>query len=375
MAALDTDLDPWGPDPQHPWDLARAQTSAAAPRRGSTSTTQDNDGAFLRLSGIVGGGLPWDLIETDPVALASDPSGARTEYFPLIRSFHSLGFVQDRVAILASLAPDASPLLADFVRWFRPTQSFTEAHIHLQVPLYQILRVAAHLIFWGKARLIMPVCMRNVLTMHPAVDLTSLVDPASPLVAEYTRQSQSGGPPLLDFVAAVTTGPPRFLQMCIPTKELRNAYLDAAGFLVSRGVLVQLQTYVYLKIPSILVRVPGLTLADFEQLCGAEGAPALLGATAGASGSLGAPRPEQRKCVLPAHVPWHLLPQAVRDWVRLMAASFPVGHIAAVFERVAPYLNGRFHTNEICFRTGVSRKDLKSVLAAYASELITVLHE
>ncbi|ORZ40960.1 nitrogen permease regulator of amino acid transport activity 3-domain-containing protein [Catenaria anguillulae PL171] len=337
-----------------PWDLARPRPTP----------------------GLVNN-LPWDALEPDPVALAADPGGAsRPGYFPLIRSYHSLAFVGDRDAILARLPSDASPLVADFVRWFKPSVSFTEAHIHFQVPLYQLLRVAAHLIFWGMARLIHPISLRSVVAVDPECDMVQLSiaashPDASPLARDF--HNQFPGLDLIDFISQLTTGPPRFLSAHVPSRDLRSTYQDAVAFLVARGILIQLHTFVLLKVPAILVRMPHLSLSDFEQLCGTEGSSAVLGATAGASGAQGMPRPEQIKCTLPATIPWVDMPLGVREWVRLVAATQP-GNLAAVFERVAPYFTGRFHTDEIMYRTGTVRKDLKAVLAAYAGEVVTVLH-
>ncbi|KAI9168245.1 Nitrogen permease regulator 3 [Blastocladiella emersonii ATCC 22665] len=321
-------------------------------------------------------GLPWDWVDPDPVAVAVDPASVRPGFFPLIRSYHSLALVEDREVVLRSLPADASPLVAEFVRWFRPHMSFTEAHIHFQVPLYQVLRVAAHLLFWGKARLVHPVSLRNVVALDPDADLREVLagaDVPGSLAREFRdRFAATANLDLTELLVALSTGSPRFLSAHVPNRELRSAYIDAVALLVARGVLVQLHTYVYLKVPEILVRVPGLALSDFEQLCGAEGAPAVLGATAGYSGAAGAPRPEQLKCTLPAGIKWEDMPAGVRDWVRLVGATQP-GNLAAVFERVAPYFTGRFHTDEIMYRTGTPRRDLKAVLAALPSLPDTVI--
>ncbi|KAJ3368026.1 Nitrogen permease regulator-like 3 [Allomyces arbusculus] len=363
--------------------------------------------------------------EPDPCAAALGIDAAdRGAYFPLIRSYHSLALVGDRDAVLRALPSDASPLVRAFVQWIHPNQSFVEAHLHFQVPLYQILRVAAHLIRWGKARIIHPVAFKNMFQVHPDLDLRQLVAPSAASAARMPHAASlpvtdwdarvggavfdedlpgSGAPlrpttstatgdvpapdaptlaaefrrmfPTLDLLTVIADLTSKRTLFSAPTPDERNLALQAAALLVARGALLQVHRYVYLKVPEILARVPGLALADFEQLCGAEGAPAVLGAAAGVSGAAGAPRPEERKCVLPVGAGgagWAAVPKGVREWVKMVGSSNPA--YAATFERVALYFTGRFHTDEIAYRTGVERKELNRVLSAYAQELITVMH-
>ncbi|KNE68645.1 hypothetical protein AMAG_12811 [Allomyces macrogynus ATCC 38327] len=322
---------------------------------------------------------PWAGSDDEYVGFEPDPCAAalgidaadRGAYFPLIRSYHSLALVGDRDAVLRALPSDASPLVRAFVQWIHPNQSFVEAHLHFQVPLYQILRVAAHLVRWGKARIIHPVAFKNVFQVHPDLDLRQLVAPSA---ASARLPHAASFPVVTDWDARVGGAVVRAFSA--PTPDERNLALQAAALLVARGCLsCKCIGTVYLKVPEILARVPGLALADFEQLCGAEGAPAVLGAAAGVSGAAGAPRPEERKCVLPVGAGgagWAAVPKGVREWVKMVGSSNPA--YAATFERVALYLTGRFHTDEIAYRTGVERKELNRVLNAYSQELITVMH-
>ncbi|KAJ3295965.1 hypothetical protein HDU76_006774 [Blyttiomyces sp. JEL0837] len=61
-----------------------------------------------------------------------------------------------------------------------------------------------------------------------------------------------------------------------------------------------------------------------------------------------------------------------RDWINRIAVFQPAP-VAAVFLRLVPYFNGRFHSEEIIFRESMPRKDFKLVLSRYREFLITIM--
>ena len=73
---------------------------------------------------------------------------------PSLRPYHGLLLLQVAEDIIKTLLPDSSTLLIRFIQTVTPNTSFEQLQTILDCTLSQIYRMAAHLHFWGQARVI-----------------------------------------------------------------------------------------------------------------------------------------------------------------------------------------------------------------------------
>jgi hypothetical protein len=264
-------------------------------------------------------------------------------YHPLIRSYQSLVWLQEPGVILSSLPIDASPLIRQLLEWMRPSVSFAEAHVHLKVPLFQILRAVAHFIYWGKAKLIHPISLRNVYALNSKFPLHKYLTFENPVVQKIHLQCP--GIDIVEFLYTVGAGPPRALSTLVTNREGRQSILEATAILMTHDILIQYHSYVYLKYGSLHHQTLNDTMYSVD--------------------------PDSTIQVLKD---WTGMTSTERDQVIQSLSTSVSNSLANLFLRVVPYLNGCYHADEIAYRAEISRRELRAVLATYATDLITVMH-
>ncbi|CAG8477829.1 9559_t:CDS:2 [Ambispora gerdemannii] len=141
--------------------------------------------------------------------LDNDRDGYEYAHFPVIAPYHTLLLLEDPEEILKSMPLDANPTLVQLVQILTPTQRLAELSTALDCSLAHIYRIAAHLIYWRKAKLIDVISVRNVY----AVNFSHIID----------RD-------IFGFLASLST--PKPYASIIPSKDLRTMYLEAITFLL-----------------------------------------------------------------------------------------------------------------------------------------------
>jgi len=90
--------------------------------------------------------------------------------FQNIRPYHGL-LVFDLQETKNSLNASASTSIIIFLNACRPTKSFKSISSDIHMPLNHIFAIARHLIAWGKACIIYPLCESNIYMVAPSSDL------------------------------------------------------------------------------------------------------------------------------------------------------------------------------------------------------------
>jgi len=264
---------------------------------------------------------------TNPVneSVASIYGVGAYEYdkYPVLCPYHTLLLLEDPEEVLKSMPLDSNPTLVQLVQILTPTQSLQELHMLLDCSLAQIYRLAAHLIYWRKVKLIHAIHARNVYAVSPVADMDKLKE----LEGDFKLHIQSVD--LATLLAQLSSAKP--LYMVAPSKEVRQQYCEAITLLLKFDIVIQLHMYLVL-LPSTKEMSPNSVSED------------QLGTSPG------------------------------DDWVKRFASEKAPREVAELFERLVPYLNGRHHTEEIMFREGVTRKQLNLVLKYYADFIVTLYH-
>lgn len=98
-------------------------------------------------------------------------AGYEYDHYPVLCPYHTLLLLEDPEEVLKNMPLDASPTLVQLVQILTPTQSLQELHLLLDCSLAQIYRLAAHLIYWRKAKLIHTISARNIYVVSPNAKL------------------------------------------------------------------------------------------------------------------------------------------------------------------------------------------------------------
>jgi hypothetical protein len=126
---------------------------------------------------LVNSFIPLSLSLRDPTVHPNTP----------IRPYQTLLLLKDESVILRSLPRDASPQLHRLIAVANPLKSFEELYIESGIPLAQLYRLAAHLVYWGCGRVVDTLTKHNMYMVHPGADLR----PRSSHAMEF--QSKFGG--------------------------------------------------------------------------------------------------------------------------------------------------------------------------------------
>ena len=136
--------------------------------------------------------------------------------------------------------PDSSPDLLRFVGFCKPSKSFQDMQIELNVPLSQIFRMAAHLMYWKIGKIVSTMTTTNVYC----------IDPKAKITGDLARQFQVDFPSF-DLLSEIE----RF-GLHKPLKEhlaeismTHKQFSDVLVWLLRHNLLMQLFMYLVLIIP------------------------------------------------------------------------------------------------------------------------------
>ncbi|XP_028395265.1 GATOR complex protein NPRL3-like isoform X2 [Dendronephthya gigantea] len=106
-----------------------------------------------------------------------------------MRPYHTVLMLVDEVSLSASLPDDCSPDLIRFVKNAKPSKSFQVLSQDTDIPLSLIFSIAAHLVYWGKARIIYRIVENNVYVVSPAASIHLKSQIAKQFAVEYPGMS------------------------------------------------------------------------------------------------------------------------------------------------------------------------------------------
>ena len=161
---------------------------------------------------------------------------------PLLLPHWALLLLDDVDSILAQLPPGASPLLVRFVKAIRPTTPFGQLSEGLSASLHDVSILAKHLVHWQFALPIRPLHVRNAYTTSPTAPIARLKDDADLFAARYPTL-----PPLPRLLHAISQRNAPYSAL-VPSRDHRTLYMDVLAWLLRRGWLIELRTFVWVKV-------------------------------------------------------------------------------------------------------------------------------
>uniref|UniRef100_A0A7M4E5S8 GATOR complex protein NPRL3 n=1 Tax=Crocodylus porosus TaxID=8502 RepID=A0A7M4E5S8_CROPO len=84
-----------------------------------------------------------------------------------IRPYHALLLLNDEKLLLSELPLDCSPALVRVIKTTSAVKNLQQLAQDADLALLQVFQLAAHLVYWGKAIIIYPLCENNVYMLSP----------------------------------------------------------------------------------------------------------------------------------------------------------------------------------------------------------------
>jgi hypothetical protein len=242
---------------------------------------------------------------------------------------------------LQTLPNDASPSLRLVVQVASPMKSFIDLKQETGIPLSQLYRIASHLIYWGKAKVIVFLTKLNTYTLNPN---TTDHFYQHVMAAEFHREF-----PRFPLHATLELfSAPKKLGDHIQRHHtsLHREFVNIVIWLLRRDLLIQLHTYIYLIIqPRRTVRKQSKAEKKAHVT-----APITL------------PSSEHPLSPIP-------LSEEEDEYINHLNDNTPIFRL---FKQLCPYFRGQHHFEEIMWRENISRDDLSKILKKYESILVQV---
>ncbi|KAI1318883.1 Nitrogen permease regulator 3 [Mortierella claussenii] len=197
------------------------------------------------------------------------------ENFPVLLPYHTLLLLEDPEEILKDIPLDANPTLVKLVQILVPYQwqvecvrrCLDELQYILDCSMAQIYRLASHLIYWRKAKLIDQIRVSNVYVVAPQADINEA------LVTDFSQHFPTLS--LSNILHELST--PKAYKAHIPgagkDKEVQTVYLEMLTYLLRKDLIVQLHTYILIMVPEYIKM--GCTAEEYEHLMGEDNSGAL----------------------------------------------------------------------------------------------------
>ncbi|XP_076056058.1 GATOR complex protein Nprl3 isoform X2 [Oratosquilla oratoria] len=340
-----------------------------------------------------------------------------------LKPYHTMLLLVNRCDLLRSLAADASPALRRLLHIESPLKPFYTLAADADLTLLQVFMLVGHLVYWGKAMVIYPLCSTSVYVLSPQA--TTVLN--SKIAESYSEDFPgcSLHEALYDFSLPTSLSD----QHNFISTPQQQQQVPKVLWLLKHGLLQQLHIYVYLMpqdkptdgMPSRITSSQGIlnhistSTSQSPQHIGGMGQPAEAGsspstnsishtlhstsvATSSESSTLHldsgihlshppsesdlgsvcsderSPSPVVGVAAVAEESVKQMLDEHLSPSEKEMVMKVPASHNAEdlkLFARICPYLRGQHHLEEIMYRANLWRSELLQILDKFHEVLIT----
>lgn len=179
---------------------------------------------------------------------ANLPDGDRIESGPQVplTPHSALLFLEDKETILKEIESDAkeySAQIAYYISSLNPTKSLHKTALAHKIPLADLEFIAAHLIYWRRARAIPPLHQRDTYVVSPNADMRKLPQAIPAYASRFPTL-----PSLPKMLSLLSNQSPRTYGSLIPSKDHRSAYMEILAWLMRGGWVTQLRTFAWIRV-------------------------------------------------------------------------------------------------------------------------------
>ncbi|GFS38048.1 GATOR complex protein NPRL3 [Trichonephila inaurata madagascariensis] len=295
------------------------------------------------------------------------------------KPYHGVLLLTDAGELLSSLPEDSSPALIRLISVTSPLKNLQQLAADADIILSHVFQLVSHLLFWGKATIIYPLCDSNVYVISPYAPIHLYTS----LEAKFSEQF-----PNMSVLSVLSQ-----FSLPISLSELDNpmnsSYQQAQRvqmviWLLQHRLLTQLHTYVYLIPPERasssvqngeLIEDTSRTIKTLESSdlsSSYQSEESLLSPSHSKASSISDEEDlslREQDSIRKAN-----LTPSERDSI-LRDASHNNKDDLKNFIRFCPYFRGRHHLEEIMYCENIRRSHLLSLLDKFRNILITCQFE
>ncbi|KAM4598543.1 GATOR1 complex protein NPRL3 isoform 2-T2 [Polymixia lowei] len=314
------------------------------------------------------------------------PPEALERSLKAIRPYHALLLLDSEKTLLSQLPLDCSPAMVRLIKTCSAVKNLQQLAQDADLALLQIFQIAAHLVYWGKAIIIYPLCENNVYMLSPHANICLY----SPLAEQFAQQFPGHD---LPSMLAKFSLPVSLAEFRNPLEApVQEAHLiQMVVWMLQHRLLIQLHTYVCLLVPPSedepglrdedphpVARVGGRSLSTPSAL--SFGSP-----TSSDDMTLTSPSMDNSSAEL---LPGGDSPLNKRMTETLLASlteherqvilSIPAAQNPEdlrMLARLLHYFRGHHHLEEIMYNENMRRSQLKTLFDKFRSVLVVTNHE
>ncbi|XP_034449415.1 GATOR complex protein NPRL3 isoform X2 [Hippoglossus hippoglossus] len=303
-----------------------------------------------------------------------------------IRPYHALLLLESEKALLSQLPLDCSPAMVRLIKTCSAVKNLQQLAQDADLALLQIFQIAAHLVYWGKAIIIYPLCENNVYMLSPHANICLY----SPLAEHFAQQFPGHDLPTILAKFSLPVSLAEFRNpLEAPAQEVQ--LIQMVVWMLQRRLMIQLHTYVCLLVPPsedepgireedppLAARVGGRSLSTPSAL--SFGSP-----TSSDDMTLTSPSMDNSSAEL---LPGGDSPLNKRMTETLLASlseherqvilNIPAAQNPEdlrMFARLLHYFRGHHHLEEIMYNENMRRSQLKTLFDKFRSVLVVTNHE
>lgn len=161
-------------------------------------------------------------------------------------AYFALILLDDTEKIIKDIKAEKDSVIASFIRLIKPNESLLRLSILSGLDIQEVKMFANHLVYWRRALAILPLTSRNIYvgsTIAPIKNIYCASDKFNQIFPNLPTL-----PTFLSMISDISTNKPKPISNIIPSRDHRDLYMDAIGWLLKHGYITQLYTFLYLKI-------------------------------------------------------------------------------------------------------------------------------
>ncbi|KFO06918.1 Nitrogen permease regulator 3-like, partial [Balearica regulorum gibbericeps] len=305
-----------------------------------------------------------------------------------IRPYHALLLLNDEKSLLNELPLDCSPALVRVIKTTSAVKNLQQLAQDADLALLQVFQLAAHLVYWGKAIIIYPLCENNVYMLSPNASVCLITVEKTGWESMTAAAEQN----TFRFFTFVLLSPAILLGVSNTSfLTLQTQLIQMVIWMLQHRLLIQLHTYVCLMVPPneedfraqdedmpFTARVGGRSLSTPNAL--SFGSP-----TSSDDMTLTSPSMDNSSAEL---IPGGDSPLNKRMTENLLASLLEHEREAILnvpaaqnpedlrmFARLLHYFRGRHHLEEIMYNENMRRSQLLMLFDKFRSVLVVTSHE
>ncbi|KAM9393336.1 GATOR1 complex protein NPRL3 isoform 3-T3 [Pholidichthys leucotaenia] len=314
------------------------------------------------------------------------PPEALERSLKAIRPYHALLLLDDEKVLLSQLPLDCSPAMVRLIKTCSAVKNLQQLAQDADLALLQIFQIAAHLVYWGKAIIIFPLCENNVYMLSPHANICLY----SKLAEQFSQQFSGHDLPSMLAKFSLPVSLAEFRNP-LETPAQEAQLIQMVVWMLQHRLLIQLHTYVCLLVPPcedepglrdeeppLAARVGGRSLSTPSAL--SFGSP-----TSSDDMTLTSPSMDNSSAEL---LPGGDSPLSKRMTETLLASlseherqvilNIPAAQNPEdlrMFARLLHYFRGHHHLEEIMYNENMRRSQLKTLFDKFRSVLVVTNHE